>query len=208
MNRNISSIEYNSLNLHQRCEPRLHSAKRHKVSLPSLARALPEKVERMKERMAENNEKLSHLRQSINDIALLGDDKEHNYALKHIDGGEHHVILNDGVVFIETSSDALSLHEIAHVRQSLEAGGLVFLGQYLENSGKSIRKKANNESEAYKIQYSYDGSFPGQVNSINDINNQSVGNIRRSDGERVYPWIGILSENEKKQMKINKKLGL
>ncbi len=166
------------------------------------------KVERMKERMAENNEKLSHLRQSINDIALLGDDKEHNYALKHIDGGEHHVILNDGVVFIETSSDALSLHEIAHVRQSLEAGELVFLGQYLENSGKSIRKKANNESEAYKIQYSYDGSFPGQVNSINDINNQSVGNIRRSDGERVYPWIGILYENEKKQMKINKKLGL
>lgn len=46
------------------------------------------------------------------------------------------------------------------------------------------------------------------MNSINDINNQSVGNIRRSDGERVYPWIGILSENEKKQMKINKKLGL
>ena len=38
-------IEYNSLNLHQRCEPWLHSAKRHKVSLPSLARALPEKVE-------------------------------------------------------------------------------------------------------------------------------------------------------------------
>ena len=41
----ILQITYNCLNLHQRCEPRLHSAKRHKVSLPSLARALPEKVE-------------------------------------------------------------------------------------------------------------------------------------------------------------------
>ena len=40
----ILQITYNCLNLPQRCEPRLHSAKRRKVSLPSMARALPSKI--------------------------------------------------------------------------------------------------------------------------------------------------------------------
>ena len=38
---------------------------------------------------------------------------------------------------------------------------------------------SNMEIEAYKMQYSYDKSFPGSVHSINDINIQSVGNIKK-----------------------------
>ena len=71
--------------------------------------------------------RISNLNISKADIDVLGADQNNVYALSPISGGEHKVRQgSDGKVYIETSSEALSIHEITHVRQSLDAGGLKF----------------------------------------------------------------------------------
>ena len=165
------------------------------------------KLAKLRNRLAENNERINNLNQSKADIDLLGEDNN-TYVLSNINGGEHHVRLGDDQkVYIETSSDALSIHEITHVRQSLVAGGLKFKNGNLLNTGTTSRGKAKIEIEAYKMQYSYDKSFPGYINSINDINIQSVGNIKKENGEFVYQEINTLYMNELKQKRNNKKWG-
>ena len=155
------------------------------------------KVNRLKAQIAENQERISYLQTSLNDIDVLSNDKNNVYAFSKTDGGEHHVKkADDGRVLIETSSDALSLHEISHVRQSLTNGGLRFSkGGELYNAGISapMRNRAgmisNMEIEAYRIQYSYDTSFPGRTNNLQGINVHSVGRIVDNNGQYVYPNI-------------------
>lgn len=102
------------------------------------------------------------------------------------DGGIHQVWKGeDGKVYIDTSSEAMSIHEITHVKQSLESGGLEFSeGGKLLNAGSRLSPKdgryreiSKMEVDAYRIQYSFDRSFPGYARSLNDINVHSVGNI-------------------------------
>ena len=101
------------------------------------------------------------------------------------DGGIHQVWKGeDGKVYIDTSSEAMSIHEITHVKQSLESGGLEFSeGGQLLNAGirAPMRDRyaaiSQMEVDAYRMQYSFDCSFPGRAKSLNDINAHSVGNI-------------------------------
>ncbi|EGC19567.1 hypothetical protein HMPREF9141_2107 [Prevotella multiformis DSM 16608] len=108
-------------------------------------------------------------------------------------GGRHTVRQGDDEkVYIETSSDALSINEITHVRQSLTSGGLKFgkRGELL-NAGKSLKAIANMEIEAYRMQYSFDTTFPGNTygRGLNGIDLQSVGNIMDDQHQIVYPII-------------------
>ena len=65
---------------------------------------------------------------------------------------------------------------------------------------------SNMEIEAYKRQYSFDLSFPESgIRRLNDINIHSVGRIRDSSGEPVYPLIKELSDFRQKQDKIKRK---
>ena len=166
------------------------------------------KLARLEGRISEGRDRIANLHKSKADIDLLGADQEHVYALSQISGGIHTVRSGEGnKVYIETSSDALSIHEITHVRQSLEAGGLRFMDGKLLNVGTSERSIAKMEIEAYQMQYSYDKSFPGAVSSLKDINIQSVGNIKNDKGDFVYPGINRLHMNALKQQKLNKKMG-
>lgn len=144
------------------------------------------------------------------DIDVLGADQNNVYALSSISGGEHKVRQGgDGKVYIETSSDALSIHEITHVRQSLDAGGLKFStnGELL-NAGVGIRGVSNMEIEAYKMQYSYDRPFPGSLGGrgLQGIDVHSVGGIINDDGKHVYPAIYQYSTDLKKFFKQQEKL--
>ena len=170
------------------------------------------KVKRLKAKIAENQERISHLQTSLNDIDLLSNDKNNVYAFSKTDGGEHRVKkAGDGRVLIETSSDALSLHEISHVRQSLTNGGLQFSkGGELYNAGISapMRNRAemisNMEIEAYRIQYSYDTSFPGRTNNLQGINVHSVGGIVNTNGQYIYPSINSYSRFLQERSKLLK----
>lgn len=110
-------------------------------------------------------------------------------------------------MYIESSSDALSIHEISHVRQSLEAGGLKFTHEgLLLNSGSGLKGKSNIEVESYQLQYSVDQTFPGKNhNGIQGIDIHSVGNIKDDNQNYVYPIIKEYSEAVKRALKINNK---
>lgn len=100
-------------------------------------------------------------------------------------------------LIIETSEDAFSVHEIGHVRQSLESGGLEFNDSgYLINSGtrespgKQYDAISKAEIEAYQIQYSYrPGSLPKRIRNIFEIDVHYVGSIMNPDGSVGYPVI-------------------
>jgi len=155
------------------------------------------KAEKIESQIAEYKAGISHLETSLADIELLGKDENNTYVFNHISGGIHQVRQgDDGMVYIDTSSDALSIHEIAHVRQSLTNGGLQFSDEgLLYNIGTfaPMRNRfeiiSNMEIEAYRIQYSYDGTFPGKTNNLQGINVHSIGKIVDSNGQYVYPSI-------------------
>ena len=170
------------------------------------------KVEKINEQINEAESRISNLNKSKSDIDLLGQDENNTYVLTRIDGGRHTVRQgNNEKVYIETSSDALSIHEITHVRQSLTSGGLRFgRGGELLNAGKSLAAIANMEIEAYRMQYSFDTTFPGNTygKGLNGIDLQSVGNIMDDQHQIVYPIIydyavSVRKANEK-SLKISK----
>ena len=166
-------------------------------------------IGKLESRISEANNRISNLNTSKADIDLLGADQSNVYALSSISGGKHKVRQgSDGKVYIETSSDALSIHEVTHVRQSLDAGGLRFStnGELL-NAGVGIRSVSNMEIEAYKMQYSYDMSFPGSLRGrgLQGIDVHSVGGIT-NDGKHVYPVIYQYSIDLNKFFKQQKKL--
>ena len=62
-------------------------------------------------------------------------------------------------------------------------------------------KISENEVDAYKMQYSFDRSFPGRAGSLNDINVHSVGNIGNG---MIYEEIRDYSEYLKIQEHISR----
>lgn len=168
-------------------------------------------IAKIEGQISETKLRISNLNKSKADIDRLGDDKNNIYALSKISGGEHKVRQgSDGKVYIETFSDAYSIHEITHVRQSLNAGGLEFsAGGELLNSAKGTGKSyfdnlSEMEIEAYKMQYSYDRSFPGNTGGreLYGIDVHSVGNLRNDKGKVIYDKIYEYSDFIRKQQKL------
>ena len=166
---------------------------------------------KLESKISTAQDRISRLETSKADIDRLDADPNNIYSLSSISGGEHHVRQDsDGKVYIQTSSDAFSLHEISHVRQSLDAGGLKFStdgNSYLLNSGAGVVGVTRNEVEAYQIQYSFDLSFPGSLRGqgLQGINVHSVGGIM-NNGKPVYPVIYQYSNDLIKFQKHQKKL--
>ncbi len=146
---------------------------------------------------------------SKSDIDLLAKDNSNTYSLSLIDGENLHMVRlgDDGLIYIETSGDALSIHEITHVIQSIEAGRLDFNSNgELKNSGvteksahATVKKIAANEVEAYKSQYSFNpSSLPKNVSNINKIDIHYVVSLRDRNGNIVYPIIKDFSDQLKR----------
>ena len=90
----------------------------------------------------------------------------------------------------------------------MDAGGLKFSSKgELFNVGNMAplrdraRISSNMEIEAYKMQYSYDLSFPGRTNSLQGIDVHSVGNIM-NNRKSVYGIINQYSNFLKQQQKL------
>jgi RHS repeat-associated core domain len=159
-------------------------------------------------KITEAKDRISNLAQSKNDIDRLGADQDNTYAFSNTNGGEHNVFKgSDGNVYIQKSSDAMAIHEITHVRQSLVAGGLKFspdgklynAGNFANTLGDKIKQISGNEIEAYKMQYSMDGSFPGHSSTLQGINVHTVGDIVNDNGKYIYPLINAYSSQLKQQ---------
>ena len=156
------------------------------------------KIATYNNRLSNSQSRLDNLNQAVSDIDYLAEDS-HTYVFANppAESNMHTVRLGeDGKVYIERSSDALAIHEITHVRQSLKAGGLQFSpDNLLYNAGrnapfdKRYAEMSGMEIEAYRMQYSFDKSFPLPINHIREINVHSVGNIRDEVGQLVYEYI-------------------
>ena len=144
--------------------------------------------------------RIYNLHRSINDIDFLWDVEEMTFGLRSPNNkeGAHYVIKDGDTVFIETSNDAITIHEITHIIQSWFSCGLDFNEDgLLKNAAtnmsvdKNTKKKAlgMNEVEAYQRQYSFDKSFPIHVNSLFEINIDSVSKITDGNGILVYPYL-------------------
>ena len=170
------------------------------------------KIATYNNRLSNSQSRLDNLNQAVSDIDYLAEDS-HTYVFANppAESNIHTVRLGeDGKVYIERSSDALAIHEITHVRQSLKAGGLKFKQtRELINAGtgaktrfKQYEQISANEVEAYQMQYSFDESFPLPIHHIREINVHSVGNIRTPEGKLVYEKIHDYSNYLKTQKKI------
>lgn len=158
-------------------------------------------ISKLEGKISESQDIISNLNTSKADIDLLGADPINTYAFSHIEGGSHTVVKgDDGKIYIQTSSDALSVHEITHVRQSLETGRLKFYDGKLLNaaSGTSEELFSQMEIDAYQMQYSVDRSFPGNLKrkGLKGIDVHSVGNIWNST-KKDYQY-RIIKEYSKK----------
>ena len=171
-------------------------------------------ISKQERKIADFESRISNLNQSKSDIDLLGHDSQ-KYKLTQVSGeGAHKVRLeNNGTISIETSEDALSIHEITHVRQALDAGGLEFSDSgCLKNPGTRAKGSqryiaiSEAEIEAYKMQYSYrPESLPISVDNISIINVHYVGSIKDPNGGYGYPMIKDYSDFLKSQQKFKNK---
>ena len=171
-------------------------------------------ISKQERKIADFESRISNLNQSKSDIDLLGHDSQ-KYKLTQVSGeGAHKVRLeNNGTISIETSEDALSIHEITHVRQALDAGGLEFSDSgCLKNPGTRAKGSqryiaiSEAEIEAYKMQYSYrPESLPISVDNISIINAHYVGSIKDPNGGYGYPMIKDYSDFLKGQQKLKNK---
>jgi len=147
------------------------------------------KLARLEGKLSENSQKTELLNQSLGDIEAIGNASEtFKLGRPSSSDGTHGVAKgSDGVITIEGSNIGLHIHEIRHVGQSIEAGGVKFNkdGKLL-NSATTLEGGRNNEVNAYQTQYSYDGSYPGSASSLKGINSKYLMQIKTEDGKIVY----------------------
>lgn len=177
-------------------------------------RAKGKDFSKQERKIADLESRISNLNQSKSDIDLLSTDS-HTYRLTQVSGEGAHMVKREdnGTISIETSEDAFSIHEIAHVRQALDAGGLEFNDSgYLKNPGTRAKNNGQRhiaiseaEVEAYRMQYSYrPGSLQQSVDYISKIDVHYVGSIRNPNGGYGYPAIKTYSDFLKNQQKMLK----
>jgi hypothetical protein len=88
------------------------------------------------------------------------------------------------------------IHEISHVAQALNTGGLIMKDGVL---GTHLIHEGANERTSYRAEYSYDPqALPDLPRHYTDINEKYVANIKYPDGSYIYPeWHDAYEEWEK-----------
>ncbi len=145
-------------------------------------------------KIADLNTQNALLTTSSNDIDRLRADPDHDFRFvaPAYDDGTHHVTGGEGrVVEIEGSNDGLYIHEIRHVGQAFDAGGLRFTpGHLMINPGRNGNERVANEVNSYQIQYSFNGTtLPGTYpRNVSDINEAAIRGFDPGDGSHPYDF--------------------
>jgi RHS repeat-associated protein len=158
------------------------------------------------EELADHEGRIKHLEQSQRDVHRLESDEDNLYSLRTISDSEAHFVRQgegNRVVIEEHSSIGTALHEVGHIRQSLNAGELKFKDGKLLNAGKTPRTISRNEVEAYQIQYSFNPSLIPDglkhLGGLRGIDYHSVGNLKHN-GKSLYPRVKDYSEYLKNKL--------
>ncbi|MHA3046222.1 RHS repeat domain-containing protein [Riemerella anatipestifer] len=153
------------------------------------------KLAKLNNQLEENNTMISYMKQSLEDIQTIANAKEVFYLTGPSQSDGTHGVLktvdkdNKEIINIEGTGVAIHLHEIRHVGQGYEAGGLRFnkegkmLNPAITKDKQDYAKGRALEVEAYRVGYSYDtGSYPVPISSLNDINSTTLMQI----GDGIY----------------------
>ncbi len=141
----------------------------------------------------ENQQKIILLESNLNVIDQIGNDKDNIFSLTPVDKNIPHNVVKgeDGIINIQASSDSMALHEITHIGQSYDKGGLTFKNNQLINASKNIGGIVRNEILAYRTQFAMDqNSMPIPIISINSIDGNYLKHITNSlTGLPLYNFI-------------------
>ena len=148
--------------------------------------------------ITEKQEQNSQLNESLQNINNLRADENYNYTFGGEPAGgsgEHGVLRGSGNnIIIQGSNDGLYVHEIRHIQQSLDNGGLQFssnpntMGRLL-NAGSDPSQRTAFEVDAYQAQFSLDRNSypaPGGARVLGDINATSLHTINGDNGTPIY----------------------
>jgi hypothetical protein len=110
------------------------------------------KIAKLEGKLAENSQKKDLLKQSLSDIkSIVNAAETYKLSVPSSSDGTHGVVKGaDGVIKIEGSNTGFHIHEMRHVGQSIEAGGVKFNkdGKLL-NPATTKKGARNNEVNAY-----------------------------------------------------------
>lgn len=146
-------------------------------------------------------DRIGELGNSMNDIDQLGADQDHTYVLNDGGTGDLRPVGNvtetdakNKIVSINATTNGLAFHEIRHVSQSLNAGGLKFIDGKLQNAGTTRESQGKMEVGAYQSQFSYTGYRIGgkTVYTPYAITPEFVGSLKNEKGELFYPFMNSL----------------
>jgi len=153
-------------------------------------------IEKYSNELTAVNDMTSNVQTSLKDVDRLGDDQKHTYVLTSNKSGENGYVQKgtNGKINIVSNGEDLTVHEITHVRQSLDAGKLNFdlKNNKLQYTSPNVAVQANEEAEAYQKQYSVKRS--DNIGGIffkypSEITPQRVGYMKRANGTLAYPAI-------------------
>jgi RHS repeat-associated protein len=136
--------------------------------------------------LADLNDRISSLNNTIEDIKKIGDDS-HVFSLVNSSKEINNVYKIDGVFNIEGENDAVHIHEISHIGDALASSYSIdqFLVDDILGSPKS--RQGIDEVKAYRAEYSYDiHSLPDFSGTYREIGYKYVANLKDSNGNYVY----------------------
>ena len=139
------------------------------------------------------NMRLKGIREDKKNICKL-DKSETVYEMKYVDSDRYVTYkASDGHVVIEYGSLGTGAHERGHNVQWLKKDGFeerFNKDGYLTNPGRNADEMTQNEVQAYRLQYSYDGKnlFPVGINSYKDINAHTISKIVDTKNNPLYPF--------------------
>ena len=151
--------------------------------------------------MNELKEEIPYLQQALASLDALAGDQNNEYAFGFTMTDENYVKKGkDGVLYIIANDCELQAHEIIHIHQSIKANRFRFSkNQRLLNASNKKDEQAENEVEAYKVQYSINsGNVPAPLRGkgVKNINAQAISQIKDKNGNRVYWWIETQPQNK------------
>lgn len=136
------------------------------------------KVARLEKRKGNNKSQISSLREGINEIQALGDNKDYSFTFTPMSSEKNNVVLKNGgakpLISIEYSTDALAIHESRHAFQYISEGkssGRMMFNKQGKLSYTSMGAAVWYETKAYQLQYSFsNSSLPVSAHGFYGIN--------------------------------------
>lgn len=180
-------VEEDLLNLIEICINKLQKGiEKEKVKIGRLESKGKDTTKSM-DKIEDFNNRIDYLNRNKDNVKRLGTDQDNIYAIGSTAGDGVNTVRKDedGKVVIQADGTARILHEITHIVQSLDTGGLLFSNNsILCNAGITFPREerdgmiAEYEVEAYRNQYAYNPySLLKLPQSLNHINQEYVSSI-------------------------------